>query len=408
MKIIHTSDWHLGRTLHGASLEPAHRAFFATLVDLVRRERIGALLVSGDLFDRAVPSTQSLRLAREALSELAHLTRVIVITGNHDSDDRLGLTSAFLDDRLVFRALPDDIDRPVDLVEAGRVVARVYTLPYLDPNLARFALADDEGDISDPSDLDTPPQLARTHEAVLAAAARRCRRHLDAHPLPPDARVIVMTHAFLTGGLPTDSERRVDVGGVEDASARLLTHLGDTSGPVRVDYVAAGHLHRPQDLPGAGAPVRYAGSPLAFSFGEAEHEKSVTLLDTAADDWGRREVELRPWRRLRRVRSTLADLRAGAAAPYTDDWCEVTITDEARPLNLVSEVKTLLPHALAVIHAPETLRPLATDGPRLARRLDHAEVACDFATQVGNTALSDAERAVWRDVFEDLRRSERS
>ena len=98
MKILHTSDWHLGRTLHGASLEDAHRQFLDLLVDTVVAEGVGAVLISGDLFDRAVPSVTSLRLARDALTRLAGHARVIVTPGNHDSGDRLGLTDPFLND----------------------------------------------------------------------------------------------------------------------------------------------------------------------------------------------------------------------------------------------------------------------------------------------------------------------
>ncbi|MBD3690058.1 exonuclease SbcCD subunit D [Nanchangia anserum] len=402
MKIIHTSDWHIGRTLHGASLEEAHQAFFEALVDYVRAEEVDAVLMSGDLFDRAVPSITSLRQARVALTRLTDLARVIITTGNHDSADRLGLTDRFLNDRLVVRALPDDIDRPIDLVAEGRVHARVYTLPYLDPETTRRVLVDATGDIADPDDPDAVHQLARSHEAVIAAAARRIGAHLDAHPLEDGARVIVMAHAFFTGGLPTESERCLEVGGVEQVSAGTLTRLGKADGPVRVDYVAAGHLHRPQDVRDAGAPVRYPGSPVAFSFSEAGYEKSVTLLDTDTPDLGIRHLPLTPWRALRRIATTMEQLRAGRHEDARDSWCEVTITDDARPHNLVHEVRSLLPHTLAVFHVPAHAPTPVTAADIRRHQRSPLTLAQEFARTVGNRELNAAERDVWRDVFEKV------
>lgn len=402
MKILHTSDWHIGRTLHGASLEAAHRDFVMQLCALIDAHDVGAVLISGDLFDRSVPSVASLALGRWALEQVCARARAIVTVGNHDSAQRLGLTAPFLADRLVVAALADDIPQAVDLTEDGDVVARVYPLPYLDPDMTRAVLVDAEGDQAAPDDPDATHQVARSHRAVLEAAARRCGRHLDAHPLPPTARVLLMPHAFLSGGLATDSERPIEVGGVEDAPVDPLARLGAPSGPARVHYVAAGHLHRPQDIRSDITRARYSGSPLAFSFSEAGHQKSVTLLDTAAPDLDPQVLPLTPWRDLRRIRASLEAIEDGHHADAADAWCEVTITDDARPHNLVARVRAVLPHTLAIWHTP-TVLPRATV-TRVTRQVSLADVTQQFATEVGNRDLTAAERALICDLCEEVTR----
>ena len=249
MRLIHTSDWHLGRSFHREDLLGAQARFVDFLVETVRSEGVDAVLVSGDVYDRALPSVDAVTVCNDALRRLAATgTRVVLISGNHDSARRLGFGADLIDAAGIhLRTDPAGCARPVLLADRDGPVA-VYGLPYLEPDAVRDELGCDE----------------RSHTAVLNAAMARVRQDLAGRP---DARSVVLAHAFVTGGEPSDSERDISVGGV--GSVPVSTFAG-------VDYAALGHLHGAQRLTDR---VRYSGSPLAYSFSEEHHRKAVLLVD---------------------------------------------------------------------------------------------------------------------------------
>ena len=169
MRILHTSDWHLGRTFHGRVLDDAHAVFADHLVELARTEAVDAVVVSGDVYDRAIPPTDSVRLLDETLRRLSDITRVILTPGNHDSARRLGFASDLLREGLTIRARVADVDRPVVIPGPdGGDGLYVYALPYLDPDAARETL---------------PPLLAdRLGEEMADAADRKSTRLNSSHP----------------------------------------------------------------------------------------------------------------------------------------------------------------------------------------------------------------------------------
>ena len=260
MLVLHTSDWHLGRSFHRADLSPAFEMWSRHVVDLVKERRIDAVLISGDVYDRAVPPTSAVELFDRTLAELAELTTVVLTSGNHDSPQRLGFGSSLMRPNVHIRTDARRCGRPVEI--AGRDGNRVfvYPIPYLDPDVERRRLAP-----SGPTSGDGGAEpLGRSHEAVLAAALKLVSA--DVRSRPKDAGAfIVMAHAFISGGKPADSERDISVGGVDSAPSGLF-RLGE-DGPGPLSYVALGHLHSPQRVGRPGdPPMRYSGSPVAFSF----------------------------------------------------------------------------------------------------------------------------------------------
>src|ERR1700712_3320450 len=277
MRFLHTSDWHLGRTLHGVDLIQAQRAVLDQLRDLVIAPpdgiAIDAVLVAGDIFDRAVPPVEAVSLFADILAELTGHPTVILPSGNHDSAIRLGFGSRLFTERLRLHTELDSIGTPVLLSGDGQQVA-IYPLPYLDPDAARVVLG-----------VDGQP-LERSHQAVMAAAMDRVRADLATRP---GTRSVVMAHAVVVGGEPCQSERSIVVGGVDSVAA------GTFDG---VDYVALGHLHGAQQPRRTSDTVlHYAGSPLRYSFSEAGHIKSATLVDLAPD--GTVELQAVPLRQPR-------------------------------------------------------------------------------------------------------------
>jgi exonuclease SbcD len=388
VRILHTSDWHLGRTLHGEDLHAHHAAFLDHLVDLVRERSVDVVLVAGDVYDRAVPGVPTVRLLSEALGRLSALATVIVTPGNHDSAARLGFASALLRDGLHILASVEALDEPVLVDDADGPVA-FYGVPYLDPDAVRASLA-----------APGSPPPPRSHEAVLGAAMDRVRADAAERP---GTRAVVVAHAFVTGAAPSESERDIRVGGVDQVPAAAFDG---------VDYVALGHLHGAQEVGAAsrsgGPRIRYSGSPLAFSFGERLQRKSSALVELAAD--GSTAVELIDApvpRRLAEVTGTLAEIVDGRHADLADAWVRVHVTDPVHPPHLVARVREALPHALVVLHEPEG----RVEGVRsrvVDATTDPLEVAADFVEYVTGAPPTEAELLVLRQAHERALAADRS
>lgn len=365
MRLLHTSDWHLGRTLHRADLGPAQAAFLDSLVETVRAERVDAVLVAGDVYDRAVPSLDAVAMYDDALVRLREAgARVVVTSGNHDSASRLGVGARLVDVAGVHvRTRPQDVGVPVLLADEHGEVA-VYGVPYLEPEAVRTLLPG-QGE---------PP---RGHAGVLGRAMECVRADLAGR----SARSVVLAHAWVTGGEVSDSERDIRVGGVGDVSASLFDGI---------DYTALGHLHGAQVLrPG----LRYSGSPLAYSFSEAAHSKGSWLVSLGAG--GVDAVDFVPApvpRRLSSLRGPLPDLLADPAlAGQQDDWLSVVLTDEVRPEDAMTRLRSRFPHVLVLDWQPEgAVADERSYGARVAGRSD-LEVVTEFVRHVrGAGSTSDA------------------
>jgi exonuclease SbcD len=338
-------------------------AFVDHLVDVVERERVDVVVVSGDVYDRALPHVDAVRLADETLARLAAgRAQVVITSGNHDSAQRLGFSSRLIDAAGVFiRTDASAVGTPVLLGDEHGPVA-VHPIPYLDPESVRepWGLA------------------ARSHEAALSEAMRRVRADLAARPAA--TRSVVLAHAFVAGGEPSESERDISVGGV----SLVPTSLFDG-----VTYTALGHLHGRHTLTGS---VRYSGSPLAYSFSETQHRKGSWLVELGADGLGAVEfVDAPVPRPLARLRGTLEELLTSADhARHERSWVQATLTDPVRPLQAMERLRTRFPHALVLAFDPAGDRPSGPPTVRTEGRSDHA-VALDFVATVRGAAAADDE-----------------
>jgi exonuclease SbcD len=374
VRILHTSDWHLGRSFHRVDLLSAQAAVLDHLVEVVRTERVDAVVLAGDVYDRALPGVDAVELLNDTLERLVDLdVAVVVSSGNHDSAVRLGFLSRVLARTGIhLRTDPARVADPVVLADRHGDVA-IYPVPYLEPALVADVLGAD-----------------RTHAGVLAAAAARIRADLAERPA--GTRSVVAAHAFLVGGAPSDSERELSVGGV--VSAPLTVFDG-------VDYAALGHLHGRQELaPG----VRYSGSPLAYSFSEANHTKGHWLVSLGRDGVDAVEpVDAPVPRPLARLRGTLPDLLADPALAHAEEaWCQVVLTDAVRPPSPMEQVRRRFPHTLEL-----RLEPAAVAGDdgaggyaaRITGRGD-VEVCCGFLEHVRGRPADEAETSLFREALE--------
>jgi len=387
MRILHTSDWHLGRTLHKVDLHEHQAAFLDWLVDLVQEREVDVVVIPGDVYDRAVPSVTSVKLLDRALARLAEHTTVVLTSGNHDSPERLGFGRGLM--RAGIHLLTDvpGIEHPVSVAdEHGEVL--FFGLPYLEPDRARIELV-----------ADGEPPLARSHEAVTRAALDRVRERAAAHP---DARVVVLAHTFVTGGEASDSERDLAVGGVDSVPAGVLGGI---------DYLALGHLHGCQDLSRTvGAPAWYSGSPLPFSFSERGHRKAVLLVElgaTGADGQAEVTVEKIPApvpRPLTELRGTLAEILAQQDA-HGGDWLKAVVTDPARPPHLQEQLREAFPHLLVTEYAPEG-RSAREGTPVVRREANPLDVMDEFLAAVTGAAPTAAEHEVLESAYRHVRRQQ--
>ncbi len=340
MRLLHTSDWHIGRTFHGYNLLGDQEATLASIADLVTEHSVDVVVVAGDLYDRAVPSTDAVQLATRALRRIRDAgADIIISTGNHDSAPRLGAFNDFLAaGGLHIRSAIADLAVPVLLADEHGPVA-IYGVPYLEPDIARHVMG--------------VPQ-ARGHAGVLAEAMGQIRADLAEQPA--GTRSVVLAHAFVVGGAASDSERCIDTEFTAAAQSRVAPEftVGTVgSVPARVfdgvDYVALGHLHRRQQL----APnLRYSGSPLPFSFSEAGHRKGVWLIDLDRTGLGQvRGLDLPVIRELSTVRGELADILAGHAE-LLGHYLAFELTDRTRPVDAMRRLKERFPYAVKLEWTP--------------------------------------------------------
>ena len=382
MRLLHSSDWHLGRSLISTSLLPAQAEFLKWLLAQAREHDVAAVLVSGDVYDRAVPSPDAVGLLGAtfvAFSEAG--IPLVLISGNHDSAIRLGfgreLTAAA---GVHLRTSVEEIASPVVLSDEHGEVG-IYGIPYLLPDAVMAALGAD-----------------RNHESVLRAATGRILDDARGRGL---TRTVALSHAFVTGSAAStlsDSERDIRVGGIGDAPAHVFDGLS---------YVALGHLHRPQHISLTGSPtqLRYSGSPVAFSFSERDDVKSVTLVELDAAGVSDITVLEAPVARpLRQVQGRLEDLLARAATDLADlaeAYVKVVLTDPSRPASPMERLREHWPFTLTLDFVPdgERITP-ADDLERLARTVDPVEICEFFVHYVDRVEPTPDEQVVLRAAVE--------
>jgi len=367
MKILHTSDLHLGRTFNGLSLESDHGAILEQVVQTAKNRAVDVVVIAGDIFDRAAPPATAVRQFNGFLTRIASETKaaVVLIAGNHDSGDRIASMSVMPDTRrALIRGVVSADEKPLLLQDAHGLVA-FSGLPFTYEYAARACFGDET--------MQTPHQ-------VLAAQLAAARQHV-----PPGARWVVVSHAFVAGAEGSDSERSlvpIGVGGLETVPPEAFAGA---------QYVALGHLHRAQS---AGAPhIRYSGSPLAFGFDEADAVKSMTVVEI--DAVGAVEVAAIPFQPLRDVRIVKGRHAELLLNEASDDIIKVILTDETSVIDAMKRLRVVFPNACDMIYArEEQARELKPFEARTLATANPADVVNDFLKLVRDTSMTDEEASV--------------
>ena len=360
MRILHTSDWHLGRSFGDHRLLDQQAIFVDWLVGLVGNEAIDLVIVAGDLFDRSVPPADAIELFHSSLRRLVHAgADVAAITGNHDSAERLGGIDGLLIPGLLLRG---------GYRRAAEVEIRSYSdgplaivaVPYLDPVFAP------------PTDLTTtdPTTATPTHETVLGQALSAARDRIA-----PGVRSVAVAHAFVTGAAPSESERSLAVGDAAMVSSSVFDGF---------DYTALGHLHRAQ-IVGGDERVRYSGAPLAYSFGETT-QKEVVLIELDADGDARtKPIPIEVGRTVTTVRGTLDELITGAV--NHNDWVRVELTNPHPVADAHRRLRDHFPHLVEISRTGRAPMPTEHLTLQAVRERTRHQLAADFLHTV--TAQAD-------------------
>lgn len=349
MRIIHTADWHLGRTLEGRSRLPEQADFIDELVEMVEEERIDLILMAGDLFDTYNPPAEAEELFYESLARLTDLGRrkMICIAGNHDHPDRVAAATPLAENQGIYLlGLPAAEVIQIRFPNCEEEV-RIYALPYPSESRLRKVLSEEIAEEA--------IRLAYDQRIAQMFADKRCF-------FSPHTVNLAMSHLFVQGGIESDSEREIQVGGAYTVSPASL--------PDYVQYVALGHLHRPQNVKGSPAPARYSGSPIAYSFSEAGQAKSVTLLEVKPNQppkieelYIRSGRPLVTWEAKEGIEQLMAWLEEGRDR---NAWINVEVhVNEALPADLTHKIRKA--HA-GILH----VRPVY---PELAKEREQIRIS---------------------------------
>lgn len=370
MRILHTSDWHLGRSFGDFNLLDEQRAFVDWLVATAEAEQAELVVIAGDLHDRAVPPAAAVTLFSDAVRRLRAVgAEVVAIAGNHDSGERIDAFDGLVDAGGIVIRGGYRAASTVTIREYSDGPLAIVALPFLEPLMAPIATREEilEGSSS--------PRLS--HEAVLAHAINRASADL-----PEGVRSLALAHAFVTGAAPSDSERELAVGDSGMVSADLFEPF---------DYVALGHLHRPQLVAGAER-IRYSGSPLPYSFGEG-HQKVIVSIDLAPN--GKvttHEIPIEVGRRVATVRGSFDELLSGPGESTA--WVRVELTDVAVIPDAHRSLRAKFPWLVEIARVASS----APSGHRLTaaevRSKPPAALVRDFWAEVSSADASESIGAV--------------
>jgi exonuclease SbcD len=380
MRLLHTSDWHIGRQLHGVSLLEDQAHVLDQIVSTVAEQAVDVVLISGDLYDRSVPPTEAVSLLNATLNRLCHDlgVQVIIIAGNHDSAERLDFAADLLGDAGLHIVGPLSADiQPISLTVDDMTVD-FFGLPYADPARVRHVYG---------------AELS-SHEDAMALLLDSVKTKKQ-----PGRPSVVLSHCFIDGGEESDSERPLSIGGADRINADLFAPF---------TYSALGHLHRPQYK--GQEHVRYSGSILKYSFSEVEHQKSVTLVELSAAGGVTTEyVELQPLRDMRILEGALEDiLAAGASDPHSNDYVLARLTDTHAILDIIGKLRDVYPNTLHLERPGLQPKGGLPDAGREMMKQSELELFENFYAEVNGEPVTDAQRDIVSGILKDLLSAESS
>ena len=378
MRILHTSDWHIGRQLHGQLLLEDQEYVLNQLIAYIESEKVDVVVIAGDVYDRAVPPAPAVTLLDDTLNRIYELdVPVIMISGNHDSGQRLGFGSRQMN-RAGLHIISDlnQVSKPVVISKNGESV-EFYGIPYCDPDQVRDQFDTDVRSYDD------------AHKFLIKQIVEQ-----KSEAMPS----VLISHCFVDGCEESESERPLSVGGADRVSWEPMKGF---------DYAALGHLHRPQYK--GEEHIRYSGSILKYSFSEQHQKKGVTLVDIKKT--GLEEFTHLPLSASRDVRVIEGELHAiieqGQVDPGSDDYILVRLTDTHAILDPMGKAREVYPNTLHLEKAESFNTEVQSPGRELLKQSEF-DMFCDFFKQMSEHELSDEQVEVIKKEIDALNKAEES
>ena len=391
MKLIHTADLHIGKSVCEHSMLDEQRRILSKILEVVATEKPDALLVAGDVYDKSVPSAEAVAVLDEFLVQLSKTgTKTFVLSGNHDSAERIAFGGRIMADRGVYMSpVYNGVFTPVTLKdEAGEV--DVWMLPFVRPATVRACLNSDE-DRAQVTDYTSAMRMAITQ-----------MKFTDGR------RNVLLAHQFVTGAERSDSEE--NVGGLDNVDASVFEGF---------DYVSLGHIHKPQNVAkdSAGvARVRYSGTPLKYSLSEKDHKKSLTVIELGAKeqsalaDISVREIPLTPEHDVREIRGTFAELvspefqrKQVAEGHRLDDYVYVKLIDENDVPDAALKLRGIYPKLMMLDYDNERTRnQRITVGDTKVEQKTPMELFGEFFTDMTKRELNEEESEFVCEIIEGI------
>ena len=376
MKLIHLGDLHIGKRVNEFSMLEDQEFILARILSVIEDEQPDGVLLAGDIYDKTVPSAEAVALFDRFLVRLARLgPAVFMISGNHDSPERIAFGGRLMEQSRVYVSPIFDGHIKSVLLKEGTRQARIYLLPFVKPAQVRHYLDESVTDYNQ--------------------AMEACIREMKVNP---EEINILVAHQFVTGAIRCESEE-LSVGGTDNVDFEVFEPF---------DYVALGHLHGPQQV--GRETIRYAGSPLKYSFSERNQVKSVTVVEIERKGRiGVRQVPLTPRRDLREIRGTYAELtmRDNYAGTNVEDYLRVILTDENEVMDALAKLRIIYPNIMRLEYDNTRTRTnsvlLADEAVQEKSRLELLDELYEIQNGV---PLSEAQRKYAEDVFELIREGE--
>lgn len=377
MKFMHISDLHLGKRLNEFSMLEDQEHILDQILDIAAKEDIDAVIIAGDVYDKPIPPAEAVKLFDKFITSLSDSgVTALIISGNHDSAERVAFGSSVMRrGGIYFSPVYSGSVEPVVLNDEYGAIY-IYLLPFLKPaNVRRFF----------------PDAEIETHNDALAAA-------IGAIETDPAERNVIVSHQFVTGAVTSESEE-LSVGGLENVDAALYD---------KFDYTALGHIHRPQSM--EGGRIRYCGTPLKYSFSEANDEKSVTIVDIKRKgDIEITKCPLKPLHDLREIRGTYDELadRKSYTEENRHDYIRAVLTDETEIPRAMDRLRAIYPNImqLAYDNTSTRTRPELSELSASERRTP-MELAADFYRSQNGTEMTEEQAELVRRLFDEIKEAE--
>lgn len=373
MKFLHLSDLHIGKRVNEFSMLEDQEYILTKIINIIDEEKPNAVVIAGDVYDKSVPSAEAVQLFDDFLCRLAQRKlQVFVISGNHDSAERMAFGGRLMDISGVHMSpVYNGKVEPISLEdEFGKI--NFFMLPFVKPvNVRRFF-----------------------EDAVIESYTDAVRAAVENMNINTDERNVIITHQFVTGAKKCDSEEK-SVGGSDNVDAAVFDDF---------DYVALGHIHGPQNI--KSERIRYCGTPLKYSFSEMKHKKSVTVVEMGEKgSLEIRTVALEPMRDMREIRGTYNEimLRENYEGTKIDDYLRVILTDEDDIPGVMGKLRVNYPNVMVVDYDNKRTRNTATlDSFKDIRNISTYDLFAEFYEIQNGQPMNEEQAEYMKALIENL------